>query len=50
MNEDLYKLVKDERKTSDEKYAVKLIEKIVFSALSVVGLAVLAKFLMTINL
>ena len=40
----------EERRESDSRYAIKLVERIVFAILSITGLAVLAKFLGLINL
>lgn len=38
---ELYKKIEEERRIADSKYAIKLIETIVFTLMGVIGLAVL---------
>jgi hypothetical protein len=50
MDEEIHQALEKEREKSDNTYANKMVEKIVYGGLTVVSLAVLYKLLETINL
>jgi hypothetical protein len=50
MNDDLYKHIQELRDESEKRYAVKLVERIVFAILGAVGIAVVVKLISLINL